>query len=119
MVQPAAGPFSLTSVEFSYALNLAGTDGSGKEQDFVGQLTTNGVGLVKSGSLDINDFGATQTGVSNLGTYAINTVTGRITMQLTEPQNLVFYLISPTQAFAMVGTDSNHTVASGSLYNQY
>jgi hypothetical protein len=119
MVQPAAGPFSLTSVEFSYALNLAGTDGSGKEQDFVGQLTTNGVGLVKSGSLDINDFGATQTGVSNLGTYAINTVTGRITMPLTQPQTLVLYLISPTQAFAMVGTDSKHTVASGSLYHQY
>ena len=121
MVQPAAGPFSLTSVEFSFALNLAGTDGLGKEQDFGGQLTTNGVGLVKSGSLDVNDFGTTTgaTGVSNLGTYAVNTVTGRITMQLTQPQNLVLYLISPTQAFAMVSTDSNHTVASGSLYNQY
>ncbi len=119
MVQPAGGPFSLTSVEFSYALNLAGANGSGKEQDFVGQLTTNGVGLVKSGSLDINNFGATQTGVSNLGTYAINNSTGRITMTLTQPQNLVMYLISPTRAFVMVGTDSNHTVASGSLYNLY
>ena len=119
MVQPAAGPFSLTSVEFSYALNLAGTDGLGKEEDFLGQLTTNGVGLVKSGSLDINDFGATQTGVSNIGTYSINTLNGRITVQLTQPQNLVLYLVSPTQAFAMVGADSNHTVASGSLYQQY
>jgi hypothetical protein len=119
MVQRAAGPFSLTSVEFSYALNLAGTDGSKNEQDFVGQLTTNGVGLVKSGALDVNDFGATQTGVSNLGTYAINTVTGRVTMPLTQPQNLVLYLVSPTQAFAMVGADVNHTVASGSLYHQY
>jgi hypothetical protein len=119
MVQPAAGPFSLTSLEFSYALNLAGTDGSGKEQDFVGQLTTNGVGLVKSGSLDINDFGATQTGISDLGTYTINTVTGRVAMPLTEPQSLIMYVISPTQAFVMVGADSNHTVASGSLYNQF
>lgn len=124
MVQPAAGPFSLTSVEFSYALNLAGTDGSGKEQDFLGQLTTNGIGTVTGGSLDMNDLGEpTQTGVPTFGTYIINITSGRIGMQLTQsipqPQNLVLYLISPTQAFAMVGTDSNHTVASGSLYNLY
>ena len=75
--------------------------------------------MLTSGSLDINNFGATQSGVSNIGTYGTIGSNGRTTMQLTQPQNLVLYLVSPTRAFAMVGSDSNHTVASGSLYFQY
>jgi hypothetical protein len=119
MVQPAPGPFSLLSLYKSYALSLSGRNTSSEEEDFVGQLTTDGVGTVTSGSLDLNNFGVTQTGTSNIGTYSINTSNGRITMQLTQPQNLVMYLVSPTQAFAMVASDSNNTVASGSLYNQF
>ena len=109
MVQPQAGPFSLTSVQVSYGFSLKGTNATGNEEDFVGQLKSNGVGTVTSGSLDVNNFGATQTGLSNLGTYSINTLNGRITMQLTQPQNLILYLVSPTRAFAMVGSDTNHT----------
>jgi hypothetical protein len=119
LVQPQGGPFTLASLETSYALNLAGTNTAGKEEDFVGQLTSNGAGAVTAGSLDINNFGATQTALSNIGTYATIAANGRTTMPLTQPQNLVLYFVSPTQVFAMVGSDANKTVASGLLYQQF
>src|SRR4029077_9494568 len=105
LVQPQGGPFTLASLQTSYALNLSGVNSAGNEQDFVGQLKTNGAGIVTAGSLDINNFGVTQTGVSNIGTYTTIPATGPTTMALTQPQNLVLYLVSPTQVFAMVGVD--------------
>jgi hypothetical protein len=119
LVQPQGGPFTLASLQTSYALSLSGVNGAGSEEDFVGQLKTNGAGTVTSGSLDINNFGTIQTGVSNVGTYATVAANGRTTMTLTQPQNLVLYFVSPTQIFAMVGVDINKTVASGSLYKLF
>src|SRR4029077_7135271 len=104
------GPFTLASLQTSYALSLSGVNSAGNEQDFVGQLKTNGAGIVTAGSLDINNFGAIQTGVSNIGTYGTIATNGRTTMTLTQPQNLVWYFFSSTQIFAMVGVDTNKAV---------
>ena len=39
LVQPQGGPFTLASLQTSDALSLSGTNSTGKEEDFVGQLT--------------------------------------------------------------------------------
>ncbi len=143
MVQPEAGPFTAASLSGNYALNLAGTFAggtAGNEVDLVGQLTTNGATTSQSGNvtagscaqsvplplscMDTNNsssnLGTTQTGVAEAGTYTVtDTTTGRATMTLTSPQNLVLYIVSPTQAFAMVGNDNTGVVAIGSLYKQF
>jgi len=132
MVQPLAGPFTAASLNGSYALILAGTNAmsttTGNEQDLVGQLTTSGAtssqsGTITAGSVDINNsasnLGATQTVSPQAGTYTIATSGNRATMTLTSPQNLVLYIVSPTQAFAMVGSDNTGIVAIGSLFKQF
>jgi hypothetical protein len=144
LVQPQSGPFTAASLSGSFALNLAGTNAAsvvaGNEEDLVGQLTTIGTATGQSGNVapgsckqsvplplscvDINNsssnLGATQTGVAEAGTYTVaNATTGRAAMTLTTPQNLVIYIVSPTQAFAMVGNDNTGVVAIGSLYKQF
>jgi hypothetical protein len=74
--------------------------------------------------VDINNsssnLGTTQTAVAEAGTYTVtDTTTGRATVTLTTPQNLVLYIVSPTQALAMVGDDNTGIVAIGSLYKQF
>jgi hypothetical protein len=144
MVQPQAGPFTAASLSGSYALSLAGTNAAGttagNEEDLLGQLTTSGATTSQSGTItagsctqsaplplscvDINNsssnLGTTQTAVAEAGTYTVtDTTTGRATVTLTTPQNLVLYIVSPTQAFAMVGDDNTGIVAIGSLYKQF
>jgi len=122
LVQPQGGPFTLASLRVSYALSLTGTNAAGKEEDFVGQLTSNGAGTVTSGSLDTNsfgtsNFGTTQTGVTEVGTYLpVPAGTLRATMPLTTV-NFVLYFVSPTQVFAL-DTDATD-IAVGSLYEQF
>jgi hypothetical protein len=132
MVQPQAGPFTAASLSGSYALHLAGTNATstttGNEEDLVGQLTTNGAttsqsGTITAGAGDINNsasnLGATQTVSPEAGTYIVATTGNRATITLTSPQNLVLYIVSPTQAFAMVGNDNTGIVAIGSLFKQF
>jgi len=119
--QPQGGPFVDSTLTGSYALNLGGVNAAGaagRREDIVGQLTTDGNGNVTSGSLDINSFGATQTGVPTMGTY-LPTPAGtlRATMNLSPTRSLVLYQISPTQ-FYLLDTDTT-SVAGGSLYNQF
>jgi hypothetical protein len=127
LLQPQVGSFTKTSLNGSYAFTLSGTNAAGttgSEVDFVGQLTADGSGKVTSGSLDTNNFGATQTIGTNTGTYLPASVvsatappgTLRATMSLT-PGNFVLYQVSPTQIFAL---GSNSTgVASGTLFKQF
>jgi hypothetical protein len=117
VTQPQGGPFTSASLMGSYALSLAGQNATPKPEDFVGQLTTDGVSKVLSGTVDINNFGATQTVTSNIGTYMPVSANGRTTMLLSPTRNLVLYFVSPTQAYAL-DTDST-TVAVGSLYHQF
>jgi hypothetical protein len=127
LVQPQGGSFTAASLSGSYALSLAGTNAagpSGASEFFVGQLTADGTGKVASGSVDINNFGATQTGVGEIGTYlpapvASSTAppgTLRATMSLTTG-NFVMYLVSPVRVYAL-GTDPT-SVAIGSFYKQF
>ena len=117
LVQPQGGPFTAASLRGSYALNLTGQNATSREEDSVGQLTANGTGNVTSGSLDINNLGATQTGVAEIGTYTAVAANGRTTMLLNPTVNFVLYFVSPTQIFAL-DTDSTG-VAIGSLYKQF
>jgi hypothetical protein len=117
LVQPQGGPFTLASLQTSYALSLAGANAAGNEEDLVGQLTSSGAGTVTSGSLDINNFGATQVGVGSIGTYTTVATNGRSTMLLNPTRHFVLYFVSPTQVFAL-DTDAAD-VAVGSLYKQF
>jgi hypothetical protein len=118
---PQGGPFVNSTLTGSYGLSLAGVNASGASglrEDIVGQLAANGTGNVTAGSLDINNFGATQTGVQNLGTYLPTAgFTLRATMNLSPTRSLVLYGLSPTQ-FYVLDTDPT-SVAGGSLYNQF
>ena len=134
MVQPTGQPlggFTAASLSGSNALNRAGTFASGpagNEAAVVGQLTMSGAstsasGTISAGTVDANNSatntGATQTTTGEVGTYTVDATTGRATMTLASPQNLVLYVISPTQAFAMVGSDNTGIVALGSLFKQF
>jgi hypothetical protein len=120
LVQPQGGPFTTASLNGSYALSLTGTNAAGtagNEEDVVGQLLANGTGNVTASSLDINNFGTTQTVAPNVGTYTAVSANGRTTMLLNPTRNFVLYLVSPTQILAL-DTDTTG-VAIGSLYKQF
>ena len=117
MLQPQGGPFTSASLTGSYAVSLAGQNATPRQENYVGQITSNGTGNITSGSFDINNFGTTQTGVAEIGTYLpVPAGTIRGTLSLTTG-NFVLYLVSPTQFFAL-GTNSTG-VAVGSLYKQF
>ena len=121
LIQPQGGPFTTASLSGSYALDLAGTNAAGptaKRQDVLGQVTANGTGNVTASSLDVNNFGATQVGVPSIGTYTPVAANGRTTMLFNSPtRNLVLYLVSPTQIFA-IDIDST-SPAIGALNKQF
>jgi hypothetical protein len=128
LVPSQGGPFANGTLTGSYTFRLGGTDAAGtagKREDFLGQLTADGKGNVTAGSLDLNDFGATQPGLAiTNGTYVPTpTVSNRGTMSLplnTTPattRNLVLYMVSPTLFFAL-DTDTTGT-AIGTIYNQF
>jgi hypothetical protein len=119
LVPSQGGPFTTASFTGSYALSLAGTNAAGptgKREDIVGQVTANGTGNVTSGSFDINSFGATQTGVAEIGTYTSVAANGRTTMALTTG-TFVLYLVSPSQMYVL-GTNTT-SFAIGSLNKQF
>jgi hypothetical protein len=127
LVPSRGGPFADATLTGSYAFQLAGTDAAGaagQREDFLGQLTSTGSGTGLVGTLDLNDFGATQTGVAIMnGTY-LPAGSLRATMALpltTAPsattRNLVMYMVSPTQ-FYFLEMDSTGT-AIGTLDNQF
>jgi hypothetical protein len=123
LVHSQGGPFVDGSLSGSYALRLSGTNAagtSGKREDIVGQITSDGAGKVTGGSLDINNFGATTAGAANTGTYLPDsspTTTLRAVAHLTSAPNLVLYMVSPTQ-FYVLNTDATGT-AIGTLNNQF
>jgi hypothetical protein len=118
LTQPQGGPFSSASLSGSYALSLAGQNAAKQEEDIVGQLSANGTGNVTAASLDINNFGTLTTGQTAIGTYtAVAASSGRTTVLLNPTRNLVLYLVSPTQAYAL-DTDTT-AAASGSLNKQF
>jgi hypothetical protein len=128
LVPSQGGPFVDATLTGSYAFQLAGSDAAGSaghRDDFLGQLTSSGSGAGLAGSLDVNDFGGTQTGlaISN-GTYLpvpANSLRGTMALPLgTTPsstRNLVLYMASPTLFYAL-DTITTGT-ALGTLNNQF
>jgi hypothetical protein len=115
----------------SYGFRLGGTDAAGatgNREDSLGQLTSPGTGTGVTGTLDLNDFGATQTGVAianglYLATPAVNI---RATMSLpvaTAPaattRNLVLYMVSPTLFYALDVDPAPSGTAFGTINLQF
>ncbi len=129
MLPSNGGPFVDTTLTGSYGFRLGGTDAAGtagNREDLLGQVTSAGSGTGLAGTLDLNDFGATQTPVAIAnGTYLpapagslratmalpLTTVSGATT------RNLVLYMVSPT-LFYVLDTDPAGT-AIGVIDNQF
>jgi hypothetical protein len=125
------GPFADGTLKGSYDFRLGGTDAAGtagNREDLVGQVTSGGLGTGLAGTLDLNDFGATQTPVAiTNGTYLpapagslratmalpLATISGNTT------RNLVLYMVSPT-LFYVLDTDPAPAGATiGVINNQF
>ncbi len=131
LVPSPSGSFVDKTLTGSYAFRFAGTDKAGtagNREDFLGQMTSAGSGKGVSGTADINDFGATQSGVAiATGMYSADLVNKlRVTMSLplnTKPaattRNLVLYMVSPTQFFALDTDASPAGTALGTIDNQF
>lgn len=127
LLMPApGGPFVDATLTGSYAFRFGGTDAAGAgahREDFVGQLTSPGTGMGLTGTLDLNDFGATQPGLAIAnGTYATpaglrTTMTVPIATSPATTRNLVLYMVSPTLFYAL-DTDATGT-ALGVIVNQF
>jgi hypothetical protein len=130
LVPSQGGPFVDTTLTGSYAFRLGGTDAAGtpgQSEDFLGQLTSSGLGTGLAGTLELNDFGATQTGVTLAnGTYLpvpLGSLRGTMALPLaTTPsstRNLVLYMVSPT-LFYVLDTDPDPAgTAIGTINNQF
>jgi hypothetical protein len=126
LVPSQGGPFTDATLTGSYAFRLGGTDAAGAaghREDFVGQLSSSGSGTGLAGTMDLNDFGATQANLAIAnGTYATPSAL-RTTMALpvaTSPattRNLVLYMVSPT-LFYVLDADTTGT-AVGLIGDQF
>ncbi len=127
LVPSQGGTFANATLTGSYAFRLGGTDAAGtagNREDFLGQVTSAGTGAGLAGTVDLNDFGATQTPVAIAnGTY-LPSGGLRATMSLplaTTPsattRSLVLYMISPKLFYAL-DVDTNG-MAVGAIYNQF
>jgi len=114
----------------SYAFRMEGVDAggaTGQAEGFLGQftsVTTTGSGTALSGSLDLNDFGATQTGLPiTTGTYTASTgprstATFPIGNPVTTTRSLVLYMVSPTLYYVLDGVPTAGP-AIGVINNQF
>jgi hypothetical protein len=131
LVPSQGGPFVTGTLTGSYAFRLGGTDAAGtagQREDLLGQFTSAGSGTGLAGTLDLNDYGATQTGVAIAnGTYLpVPAGSLRGTMVLpanTAPsattRNLVLYMVSPTLFYALDTDPAPAGTALGTIYNQF
>lgn len=136
LVPSQGGAFADSTLTGSYAFRLGGTDAAGtagSREDFLGQVTSAGSGTGLAGTLDLNDFGTTQTGVAiTNGTY-LPSGNLRATMALplaTTPattRNLVLYLVwvnanatPPQYYFYALDVDPAPAgTAIGTIYDQF
>ena len=131
LVPSQGGPFADSTFTGSYAFTLAGTDAAGAPghaEDFLGQLTSSGSGAGLAGTVDLNDFGVTQTNVAIANGTFLPTPAGSLrgTMALplnTVPsaatRNLVLYMVSPTLFYVLDADPSPAGTAIGALNNQF
>lgn len=131
LVPSQGGPFADSTLTGSFAFRLGGTNAAGtagQREDFLGQLTSTGSGTGVAGTLDLNDFGTTQTGVAiTNGMYLpVPAASLRGTMALpltTTPsvttRNLVLYMVSPTLFYVLDTDPAPSGTAIGVLNNQF
>jgi hypothetical protein len=127
LVPAQGGPFVDATLTGSYAFQLGGTNTPGptaNREDSVGQMTSAGTGTGITGTLDLNNFGTTQTGIAIVGgSYPPPAAGIRETLALplstTPPstRNFVFYMVSP-KLFFVLDTDATGT-ALGVINNQF
>lgn len=122
------GPFMDSTLTGSYVFRLGGTDAAGtagSREDLVGQFSSNGSGTGLAGTLDLNDFGVTQ---SNLvianGTYAVpngirTTMTIPVATSPSTTRNLVLYMVSPTLFYVLDTDQAPAGTALGVINNQF
>jgi hypothetical protein len=123
------GPFVDTTLTGSYAFRLGGTNAAGtagNREDFLGQFTSAGTGTGITGTLDLNNFGTTQSGIAIVGgSYPPPAAGIRETLALplsTTPastRNLVFYMVSPTLFYALDMDAAPSGTAIGAINNQF
>jgi hypothetical protein len=111
-------PFSLASIQGSYALESSGVSATAS-QVTSGQLLSNGAGTIVSGVLDSNTGGTTITlAQAATGSYSAPAATGRVTFTLTAgAQSYVAYITSPTQVY-ILGIQPGELTA-GALLRQF
>jgi hypothetical protein len=131
LVPSQGGPFVDATLTGSYAFRVGGTDAAGtagKLENFVGQLTSGGTGMGLAGTLDLNDFGATQSPVAIAnGTYVPPLSGGiRATMSLplnTTPspttRNFVLYQVGPKLFYVLDSDPAPAGTAIGFMVNQF
>ena len=125
LLTQTGSPYSSSSFNGNYGLNLSGVDGNGVEADFVGQVDSGGSSTLTSGTLDINDEDLNPPTIANSaisgGSYSIVTAaTGHGTVSFTAanaPFQFAFYFVSPSQAF-LLQIDDNVFVTIGSALAQ-
>jgi hypothetical protein len=90
------GPFSNASVSGPFAFSIAGADLlSGGPFAAGGVLTSNGAGVVSSGTEDLNDAGVVTTNVGFTGSYTM-AANGRGTLTLTTTAGTFTFVIYPS-----------------------
>ncbi|HXP81372.1 MAG TPA: hypothetical protein VN976_15810 [Verrucomicrobiae bacterium] len=131
MLPSNGGPFVDTTLTGNYGFRLGGTDAAGttgNREDLLGQVTSAGLGTGLAGTLDLNDFGATQTPVAIAnGTYLgapagslratmnlpLSTISGATT------RNLVLYMVSPKLFYVLDTDPAPAGTAVGVINNQF
>jgi hypothetical protein len=111
-------PFTLASVQGSYALDSSGVSGAAP-QVTSGQLGSNGAGTIVTGVIDTNIGGTTLTlAQAATGSYSAPAATGRVTITLTAGAlSYVGYIASPTQIY-ILGIQPGE-LAAGALLRQF
>jgi hypothetical protein len=128
LVPSQGGPLVNSTLTGSYAFRLGGTDAAGptgNREDFLGQLASNGSGTGVTGSVELNDFGATQSGLAiTNGMYlpsppASLRATASFPLATTpaSTRTFVLYMVSPTLFYAL-DTDLTGT-AVGVINKQF
>lgn len=113
-----SGTLSNASVQISYAMAASGLEGA-SALVLDGQLTSNGSGVISSGTLDLNTAGSLTLGEAASGSYSVSS-NGRGTLTLNpsgDNRNFAIYVASPSQVF-LLGTDTGR-VAAGAFLRQF
>jgi hypothetical protein len=134
LVPSSGGPFVDGTLTGSYSFRFGGSDTAGNREDFLGQMTSPGTGKALTGTLDLNDFGATQADVTITnpgGTYTANPAASpagdlRGTMSIplnTAPsattRNWVLYMVNPNLFYGVDVDPSPAGSALGVIENQF